>query len=271
MNENIKLYQDIVFKSVFSHKEILKDFTNCFYEYIGEENILTYTSVQPQSYIIENYKLDKGYFGDIIGVLDNEKTISIEMYSKNYYQEEFNKSIAYLFRIYTNQRKDKKYKEYKEVEGISIVRGKSNKSKGLINKIILRNEETGERYKNIGLYIVRLDQLKKEEYIKSEKRIIRWLKMLNSENLEEMKLIARGDENMEAAIEYARELVEESTKNGVERYLFNLKRESKEKGMIQGEKNRNIEIAKNLLNLNTDVNTISKATGLTIKEINKLK
>ena len=95
--------------------------------------------------------------------------------------------------------------------------------------------------------------------------------MLNSENLEEMKLIAKGDETMEAAIEYARELVEESTKNGVERYLFNLKRESKEKGMIQGEKNRNIEIAKNLLNLNTDVNTISKATGLTIKEINKLK
>ena len=41
--------------------------------------------------------------------------------------------------------------------------------------------------------------------------------------------------------------------------------------MIQGEKNRNIEIAKNLLNLNTDVNTISIATGLSIKEIDKLK
>ncbi len=80
---------------------------------------------------------------------------------------------------------------------------------------------------------------------------------------------------MEAAIEYARELVEESTKNGVERYLFNLKRESydkgEEKGMLQGKRDEKVEIAKNLLNLNTDVNTISKATGLSIKEINKLK
>ncbi len=99
--------------------------------------------------------------------------------------------------------------------------------------------------------------------------------MLNSENLEEMKLIAKGDENMEAAIEYARELVEESTKNGVERYLFNLKRESydkgEEKGMIQGEKNRNIEIAKSMLRKEIPINDISEITGLTIKEIDRLK
>ena len=72
---------------------------------------------------------------------------------------------------------------------------------------------------------------------------------------------------MEAAIEYARELVEESTKNGVERYLFNLKRESYDKG----EENRNVEIAKSMLKDGVTKNTISKYTGLSIKEINKLK
>ena len=95
--------------------------------------------------------------------------------------------------------------------------------------------------------------------------------MLNSENLEEMKLIAKGDETMEAAIEYARELVEESTKNGVERYLFNLKRESKEKGMIQGKKDEKVEIAKSMLKDGLTKNAISKYTGLSIKEIDKLK
>ena len=103
--------------------------------------------------------------------------------------------------------------------------------------------------------------------------------MLNSENLEEMKLIAKGDENMEAAIEYARELVEESTKNGVERYLFNLKRESYDKGeekgilqgLKQGKKDEKVEIAKSMLKDGVTKNAISKYTGLTIKEINKLK
>ncbi len=47
--------------------------------------------------------------------------------------------------------------------------------------------------------------------------------------------------------------------------------EAENKGEAKGKKEEKVEIAKNLLKLNTDVNTISKATGLSIKEINKLK
>ena len=41
-------------------------------------------------------------------------------------------------------------------------------------------------------------------------------------------------------------------------------------GMAEGEKQKSIEIAKNLLSLNLDIDSISKATGLSIQEINDI-
>ena len=42
-------------------------------------------------------------------------------------------------------------------------------------------------------------------------------------------------------------------------------------GITQGEKNKTIDIAKNLLKQKVDINTIATATNLSIKEINALK
>ena len=42
------------------------------------------------------------------------------------------------------------------------------------------------------------------------------------------------------------------------------------KGIEQGSQNKQIEIAKNMLNLNMDVNLISNVTGLSIEEIESL-
>ena len=47
--------------------------------------------------------------------------------------------------------------------------------------------------------------------------------------------------------------------------------EAEEKGKAEGKVERDIEIAKNLLSQNIDINTISTATGLSIAEIEKLK
>ena len=47
--------------------------------------------------------------------------------------------------------------------------------------------------------------------------------------------------------------------------------EGKQLGLSEGKQIRNIEIAKNLMKKNVDIDTISESTGLTIAEINKLK
>ena len=46
---------------------------------------------------------------------------------------------------------------------------------------------------------------------------------------------------------------------------------AREEAKEEATNQRNYDIAKNLLNLNTDVNTISKATGLSINDIKNIK
>jgi len=56
---------------------------------------------------------------------------------------------------------------------------------------------------------------------------------------------------------------EEGLQEGIEK--------GKLEGKIEGEKQKAIEIAKNLMKLNLSLSDISKATGLSIDEIEKIK
>ena len=49
------------------------------------------------------------------------------------------------------------------------------------------------------------------------------------------------------------------------------KEEAKEEGMSQGENKKSIEIAKNLLSMNMSIEDISKATGLSIEDLQNIK
>jgi len=60
-----------------------------------------------------------------------------------------------------------------------------------------------------------------------------------------------------------------SSKSSV-RSIVKAKKEGKEEGLREGEKNKAIEIAKNLLDV-LDDETISQKTGLSIEEVGKLK
>ena len=53
--------------------------------------------------------------------------------------------------------------------------------------------------------------------------------------------------------------------------LSEAKDEGIKEGIKEGAYDKQIEIAKNLLNENMDIKTISKVTGLSIENINKLK
>ena len=61
-------------------------------------------------------------------------------------------------------------------------------------------------------------------------------------------------------------MIEEAEQRGVEK---GFEKGTKE-GTQQGIKNRNIEIAKNMIKENIDIDIISKITGLTKEEIEKL-
>jgi predicted transposase/invertase (TIGR01784 family) len=53
--------------------------------------------------------------------------------------------------------------------------------------------------------------------------------------------------------------------------MESLKDEGYDEGRLSGINERNIEIAKNLLSENIEINIISKTTGLSIDELNDIK
>ena len=63
---------------------------------------------------------------------------------------------------------------------------------------------------------------------------------------------------------------EEGREEGLKEGKIEGEKKGREEGLKEGEKNKSIEIAKNMLKLNIDINIISQSTGLTINEIKEL-
>ena len=112
----------------------------------------------------------------------------------------------------------------------------------------------------------------KKSYNKDDENLIRWLKFIKKPEL----LEERDMENVN--IREAKEQLDELKKSKYEQELAEYRmKELRDKkaiesyGFNEGKKERNIEIAKKMLEENMDIKLISKLTSLTENEIKKLK
>ncbi len=271
------LTSDLAFKFVFSHENILKYFINAFLEYIKEDKRFLITNIEPQSYIIENNKSLKGFYTDIKATLTNGDLVFIEMYRNNFTLEEFNKSYAYMTRLFSNQIKKKlkkditSYKNLKRVIGINFIQ---NNYKRLNNKLVNTYKFKND-FSNISItdntimYNIRLDLVKKIQYNRNEEKFITILRMINAQSLEEIKKYGKDDEIMEEILEYSKIWNEINKEDDItlEDYI----NEERKRSLIQGEKKEKNNIAKNMLLNKINIDTIIKCTGLTKNEILNLK
>ena len=114
-----------------------------------------------------------------------------------------------------------------------------------------------------GLVMIRLDLVKEKVYNDNNERFIKWLKLINTESLEEMRKIAKGDEVMEQALEFTEEFLNDEEIRNVNDKINDVKYYAK--------KEEKIETAKNMLKKGFPLQEISEITNLSIKEINDLK
>lgn len=114
-----------------------------------------------------------------------------------------------------------------------------------------------------GLVMIRLDLVKEKVYNDNNERFIKWLKLINTESLEEMRNIAKGDEVMEQALEFMEEFLNDEEIRNVYDKINDVKYYAK--------KEEKIETAKNMLKKGFPLQEISEITNLSIKEINDLK
>ena len=133
-------------------------------------------------------------------------------------------------------------------------------------------DESGNIETNIYTsYHIILDKKVNREYNNSEiKELVDFLK---SDNLEELKNKYEGNEEIMACVRRVEELREDPDFVRYYDYEESHKQDleaSYDTGLEQGVKQEKLEIAKNLLGQKISIEAISKATGLTIKEIKDL-
>ena len=147
------------------------------------------------------------------------------------------------------------------------------------NKYFLYDKNTNSTFSDL-LEIDILESKKVPD--KDESNLATWLRFMNTDDKEELDKMAVRNAALESAVckykkltadERIRMIAEEKEKAWKDRQaeIKAAKEEGLEQGEEMGRNEREIEIARNLLNSGMDVEFVSRNTGLSEKEIEKLK
>ena len=264
----VSLTDDIMFKHVFSHPHVMIDLLNSFFDYIGENKKIVNIRLEKDKSMHGTNIYSKIFYGDIVAILEDETIISVEMYTE-FGQEEYNKSTSYLSRLYGNQlKRGQKFIESKKVISINFMTGNYHRvNNALVNDygFVRKISKTIENDECMIMYLVRLDLSDKVLYNNSNKRFIKWLKLIKSKSMEEMKYMGKDDKIMEDVIKYVDWFLKEEGTTFQDKIEY-----EKAKGEIKGERKNALKTAKNLLDMNMSIKDICKATGLTEKDIHNI-
>ena len=151
-----------------------------------------------------------------------------------------------------------------------------------INKIMIRDEDNDPFVRNFIIYDINMVKCKNLWYTKDKEfDKYKYLMMLdlNEEKLEDLskkdKVVSKYMETLEEVNKDPefREYMsaEEDARKMENSHLDEARAEGISKGISQGKNERNIEVAKNMLNEDINLSAIVKCTGLTEEEINSLK
>lgn len=232
----------------------------------------------------------------------NNMYINIEINTSP--KEEYKKkNFSYCAQLILKKVKPNEKYRFNKIQQININTFDYFKEDKLIYKSTIR-EETNNKLRNdyITIYDINIDYLWKMSYNEIKKKdkgsLEYLLYFLICENKKERDELYRSDEimekleetidklskNLDAYLYYNKEkldkLAEENEPGyqyefGLEEGLKQGRIEGKEEGLKQGKKEgisqRNVEIAKSMLEENLDINLIIKLTGLTKEEIDNLK
>ena len=287
--EFVWLTNDLVFKHVFSHKEITLDFLNSYLEFVNTEVIVTDILITPQRYVQNDHIKLHDYYLDICVVLSNGEIINLEMYN-NFGITECKKSLTYASMLYSHQlKKQETYDNAKKVTSLNIMSGNyDGVNDKLINKYELVNENNHKLLLKDGLEILllRLDISDKMEYSINKSRCIKWLKFMNCKTYEDALNMAKGDMIFMSTVDIVKSFVidpevmilfdrdklkeESAERRGKEEGKTLGLKEGKTLGLKEGQRKEKIETAKNMLKENFSFEQISKITHLSTSEIKKL-
>ena len=282
---------DFVFKNIFGspkHPRILISFLNAILKPVNK-----ITSVEIKGTDLEKQFIDDKYSRlDIKAETNNNEIINIEIQLKNEYNM-IKRSLYYLSKMYEEQLwEGEDYSKLNRTVCINILNFKYLKTEKFHTGYRLKELETNEELTDvIEMHFIEIPKLPEES---DEKDILMaWTEFLRDPESEKVRSIEMSIEEIREAKdelirlsndESQRELYEmrskilkdkvsalnEAERKGIEKGRKEGIEKGRKEGIEKGIKQRNIEIAKNLLDV-LDDETISLKTGLTIEKIQQLR
>ena len=290
---------EFVFKNIFGsekHPNILISFLNAT---LKPKDLITAVE-------IKNTDLNKGYIEDKFSRLDvkattsNNEIINIEIQLKNEYNM-IKRSLFYWSKLYSEQLNEgEDYSVLKRTICINILNFKYLKTRKFHSGYRLKEIYSNEELTDVAeIHFIEIPKL--EEGTDEKDMLVAWIEFLKNPESEKVRSLEMSiDEIREAKDELIRmsnddtqrELYEMRAKTlkdkisalneaerkgikkgrqeGIKEGLQKGIQEGLQKGIQEGEKSKAIEIAKSLINIGLDKETISKSTGLDLNEIEKL-
>ncbi|WP_150274624.1 Rpn family recombination-promoting nuclease/putative transposase [Paenibacillus tepidiphilus] len=261
---------DFVFKRIFgseNNKDVLLAFLNRIFTRAGEPTLTEIILMNP--YTDKDDPLDKQSIFDVYAKTAEGKLIDIEMQLFNKYDIE-KRTLFYWSKRYAGQLKEgEKYQELKKCVTINILNYAFLSNDEYHNVFHLREDRTGiPLIDDIEIHVLELPKLENE--IPSNGGLENWLLFLKGIDTTYWEALKMNEPGLEKAMDTLQYLSQDSEARRLyearQKYLHD------EASMLEGAKQAGIkEVAKNMLELNLDIATIAKATGLSEKEILELK
>ena len=279
-NEKMSIISDSMFKTMFQNKnrmkysaKLISYFIDIPYEKLLDKLKLTSNELDKEKIT------DKSERSDYVAEIDDD-IINIEINNNNtIYTRE--KNLEYALRLYSGKVKTNKERESYKYTKVLQINFNNFYRKGLEEKpvrIYTMNDGSVKLTDKIIIVEISLPLLQEKCYNKGVKELTemeRAILTTYETNIEKSKELGKGIEVMEHYIDESVQVREDGSLG--ESYdhevaLMNSGYNSGvEKGIETGIEKRNIEIAKNLLKENIDINTIIKVTGLTKEEIENIE
>ena len=266
---------DFVFKNIFGsekHPNILISFLNAT---LKPKDLITEVD-------IKNTDLNKGYIEDKFSRLDvkattsNNEIINIEIQLKNEYNM-IKRSLYYWSKLYSEQLNEgEDYSLLKRTICINILNFKYLKTRMFHSVYRMKEIHTNEELSDIEeIHFIEIPKL--EDGSDEKDMLVAWIEFLKNPESEKVR-------SLEMSVDEIREAKDELIKmsnDDTQRELYEMRaktlrdkisalNEAERKGIKKGEKNKAIEIAKSLINLGLDKESIAKSTGLDLCEVEKL-
>ena len=281
----IPISYDLPFKRIFGCKKNIDFATNMLETLFKLSKDSLNGSTITNSVVLDRRTInDRKFELDIVIKSPNEKVFIIEM-QKFYDPNAEIKNLMYIFGLQSNSlQPGEKYSNINPTALINFVKNSSmHKGNKLIKRYFITEEDDPKDRILEDLFtilIIDVDSDRDINYNGDMSEFESWRRLIGAETYEEAKEVADKSNNplIKEALKEAVKFMDNdyvqdysSHEKLLRNQLEDVKIEAETKGRAEGERTKQLEIAKMLLKNNVQLEIISTSTGLSIEELEKIK